>query len=152
MGARVVMSDLFGRSYTDLDGQIKNRVLDFIVKLQERPDTPGLNMKTPAGVDDHRIKTARVSDFWRAVLIELPDSLGHILVAVKPHDDAYEFAERLQVGVNEVTGALEVIDKAALDAAVTQAGPARPGTESTPVLGGVRARDLTRISTQFFRP
>jgi superfamily I DNA/RNA helicase len=145
MGARVVMSDEFGRSYSGLDGQVKNRVLDFIVKLQERPDTPGLNIKTPSGVSDHRIKTARVSDFWRAVLIELPDSLGHILVAVKPHDDAYAFAQRVQVGVNEVTGALEVIDKAALDAAVTQAVPDRGGNECPPVLDGVRARDLTRF-------
>ena len=47
MSARVVMSDLFGRSYSDLDGSIKNRVLDFVVKLQERPDMPGLN-PTPA--------------------------------------------------------------------------------------------------------
>jgi superfamily I DNA/RNA helicase len=145
MGARVVMSDVFARSYSELDGQVKHRVLDFVVKLQERPDTPGLNIKTPEGVADRRIKTARVSDFWRAVLIELPDSRGHVLVAVKPHDKAYEFAERVQVGVNEVTGALEVIDHAALRSAVEQAAPDGAEATATPVLEGVRARDLARF-------
>lgn len=143
MSARVVMSDLFGRSYSDLDGSIKNRVLDFVVKLQERPDMPGLDVKTPAGVADERIKTARVNDFWRAVLIELPESNGYVLVAVKPHDDAYTFAGRLRFGVNEVTGALEVVDEAALGEAVTRAATTATLDDSrAPLLGGLRARDL----------
>lgn len=144
MSTRVVMSDLFGRSYSDLDGSIKNRVLDFLVKLQERPDTPGLDLKTPEGVGDSRIKTARVNDFWRAVLIELPSSNGYIVAAVKPHDDAYTFAERLRFGVNEVTGALEVVDEAALGEAVTRAAlsDAVDGSVARPLLDGLRARDL----------
>lgn len=143
MSARVVLSDLFGRSYAELDGSIKNRVLDFIVKLQERPDSPGLQVKTPVGIADARIKTARVNDYWRAVLIELPESCGYVLVAVKPHDDAVPLAERLRFGVNEVTGALEVVDQAALDEAVTSASklPA-VGAATVPVLDGLRARDL----------
>lgn len=144
MSGRVVMSDLFGRSYSELDGSIKNRVLDFVVKLQERPDMPGLDLKTPEGIADHRIKTARVNEFWRAVLIELPESNGYVLVAVKPHDDAYTYAGRLRFGVNEVTGALEVVDEAALHEAVERAAAA-PATEASapkPVLAELRAKDL----------
>lgn len=146
MSSRVVMSDLFGRSYSELDGSLKHRVLDFIVKLQERPDAPGLDLKRPAGVADPRVMTARVTDFWRAVLIELPESHGFILVAVKPHDDAYTYATRLRFGVNEVTGALELVDQATLDEAVTRASAEqlrRPTAE--PILRGVRSRDLVRF-------
>lgn len=145
MSARVVMSDLFGRSYSELDGSIKNRVLDFIVKLQERPDAPGLDLKTPQGVSDHRVKTARVNDFWRAVLIELPESSGFVLVGVKPHDDAYVYAERLTFGVNEVTGALEVIDQAALDEAVGRVEKESKRPDAQPLLSHVRTRDLKRF-------
>lgn len=138
-----MMSDLFRRSNSKLDGSVKNQVLDFLMKLQERPDMPGLDLKTPRGVTDSRIKTARVNDFWRAVLIELPKSNGYILVAVKPHDDAYTFAGQLRFGVNEVTGALEVVDEAALAEAVTRAEAApAPDDPPTPVLKGLRARDL----------
>lgn len=145
MSARVVTSDLFGRSYSQLDGSIKSRVLDFIIKLQERPDMPGLDLKTPEGVPDSRIKTARVNDFWRAVLIELPKSSGYVLLAVKPHDDAYEFAGKLRFGVNEVTGALEVVDEAALHEAVSRATSTVAVGTPTPVLNGLRARDLRRF-------
>ncbi|WP_410595381.1 UvrD-helicase domain-containing protein [Amycolatopsis sp. lyj-23] len=143
MSVRVVVSDLFSRSYNELDGSVKNRVLDFVVKLQERPDMPGLDLKIPEGVTDNRIKTARVTEFWRAILIELPNSHGYVLVGVKPHDDAYKFAGSLRFGVNEVTGALEVVDEAALGEAVTRAAAAQPAEGvPTPVLKGVRPRDL----------
>lgn len=142
MTARVVISDLFNRSYAGLDGSIKNRVLDFLVKLQQRPDIPGLDLKTPEGVADARIKTARVTDYWRAVLIELPESIGYVLVAVKPHDDAYTYAGRLRFGVNEVTGALEVIDAAALNEAVAASTPRADRAIAKPILDGIRARDL----------
>src|SRR5699024_10901304 len=99
---------------------------------------------TPQGVSDSRIKTARVNDNFRAVLIELPESNGYVLVAVKPHDDAYTYAERLRFGVNEVTGALEVVDEAALHEAVEQAAtPGQSGEQAPkPCLDGLRARDL----------
>lgn len=146
MSARIVMSDLFRRSYPDLDGSIKQRVLDFVVKLQERPDMPGLDLKTPKGVSDARIKTARVTDYWRAVLIELPGTHGYVLAAVKQHDDAYTFAGRLRFGVNEVTGALEVVDEAALAEAVMRTtAPEAVRGGPAPILAGVRARDLCRL-------
>lgn len=144
MSTRVVTSDLFTRSYSDLDGSIKHRVLDFLMKLQERPDSPGLDLKTPEGVADKRIKTARVNDYWRAVLIELPRSRGFVLVGVKPHDDAYTYAARLRFGVNEVTGAAELVDEAALNEAITSATRAARPT-AKPVLDGVRVRELCRF-------
>ena len=119
-------------------------MLDFIVKLQERPDVGGLDLKTPKGAADPRIKTARVTDMWRAVLIELPNSSGFVLVAVKPHDDAYAYAARLRFGVNDITGAAEVVDEAALEDAVTNAVKS-PALAAAPVLAGVRARDLRRF-------
>src|SRR5699024_12781755 len=108
----VVLSDLLQRSQARLDGSIKSRVLDFIVKLQHDPGSPGLRLKTPQGVDDKRIKVGRVNDDYRAVVIELPDSGGYVLAAVRSLDDAYEYAASLRYGVNEVTGAYEVPDQA----------------------------------------
>lgn len=146
MSTRVVVSGLFSKSYSSLDGSVKNKVLDFVVKLQERPDLTGLDLKTPEGVRDPRIKTARVNDFWRAVLIELPRASGYVLVAVKPHDDAYTYAAKLRFGVNEVTGALDVVDAAALNKAITQASAvSSTQPRRTPVLSGIRARDLRRF-------
>lgn len=68
-----------------------------IVKLQQDPASPGLQLKTPQGVTDPRIKVGRINDFWRAVVIALPDSAGYVLAAVRPHDDAYDYAARLHL-------------------------------------------------------
>lgn len=148
MSAAVVFSDLFGESYDDLDGSVKNRVMDFVVKLQRDPSTPGLNLKQPAGVQDKRVRTARVNDFWRAVLIELPRSSGYILVAVKPHDDAYAYAQRLTFGVNEVTGALEIVNTHALATAVTNAAALSQPNVTRLLPATVRKSDLIRFGVQ----
>jgi superfamily I DNA/RNA helicase len=145
MTAHVVISDLFQKSCDQLDGSLKGRVLDFIMKLQRDPAATGLDLKMPAGVRDRRVRTARVNDNFRAVLFELPE--GFVLAAVKPHDAAYAYATRLEIGVNAATGAAEILDLAdATTAAASAAGPAAsaaPGSQ--PVLGNVSAADLGRF-------
>jgi hypothetical protein len=147
VSASIVLSDLFGRSYNDLDGSLKSRVMDFVVKLQRDPTATGLDLKQPAGVLDRRVRTARVNDSWRAVLLALPDSAGYILVAVKPHDDAYTYANSLVASVNEVTGALEILNADRLGVELQRVGSAEKPTTAK-LLSTVRKRDLLRLGVQ----
>lgn len=110
MSANIVINGMFTKANKSLDGATKGKVLDFITKLQHNPRAKGLDLKMPKGAVDRRVRTARVSDFWRAVLFELPKAAGFVLASVKPHDDAYDYAARLKINVNEITGALEVVD------------------------------------------
>jgi len=143
----VVVSDLFGRAYDDLDGSLKGRVMDFVVKLQRDPTATGLDLKQPTAVQDRRVRTARVNDSWRAVLLALPDAAGYILVAVKPHDDAYTYASGLVASVNEMTGALEILNTEHLSTVLDRVSPSNSST--TPLLlASVRKRDLIRLGVQ----
>lgn len=146
MNAKVILSDLFQESYDSLDGSLKARVMDFLMKLQRDPESSGLDLKLPKGAADRRVRTARVNDDYRAVLLELPERAGYVLAAVKSHDDAYRFAQRVVFGVNEVTGALQLLDPAPLREALTGA-VAASGISSgvRPVLGHVRERQLRRL-------
>lgn len=81
-----MISDLFQRSYDKLDGSMKNRVLDFIMKLQHDPDNAGLDLKIPNGARDRAVRTARVNDNFRAVLFRIP--VGYTLAFAGPHDEA----------------------------------------------------------------
>ena len=58
----VQMHELFQDSYGKLDGSIKSRVLNFMVKLQQDPDGTGLDFKKPRGATNKYIRTARVTD------------------------------------------------------------------------------------------
>lgn len=145
MTAKVILSDLFQTSYDSLDGSLKARVMDFLMKLQRDPDSPGLDLKLPKGTVDRRVRTARVNDDYRAVLLELPDRAGYVLAAVKSHDEAYRFAERVVFSVNEVTGALELLDPAPLREALVDAVARGDTAGSGPILGHVRERELRRL-------
>lgn len=121
MKTTVLMHDLFENSYNDLDGSVKGRVLSFMVKLQQDPDSTGLDFKRPKGAANKHVRTARVNDNYRAVLVNAgadDDNSTLWLVAVKKHDDAYKFAENLTLQVNEKTGAAELYDPIALDEAL----------------------------------
>jgi superfamily I DNA/RNA helicase/mRNA-degrading endonuclease RelE of RelBE toxin-antitoxin system len=118
------MHDLFENSYNELDGSVKGRVLNFMVKLQQDPDATGLDFKRPKGSANKHVRTARVTDNYRAVLINAgadDDNSVLYLVAVKKHDDAYKFAESLTLQVNGKTGAAELYDTTALDEALDNA-------------------------------
>lgn len=144
---QVVINNLFYK--TKLDGNIKGRIFDFIGKLTLNPDGEGLDLKRPKGAVNPAVRTARVTDFWRAVLFALPDSAGFVLVTVKPHDEAYKYAAKLRLEVNRVTGALELIDQLAIDVAVDRAvQPEPPKAEEQPrppLLADVSVSDLARF-------
>ncbi len=144
--ATVVINELYEKYAKDLDGSISQKVLTFIGKLQADPTVPGLDLKTPKGASSKNIKTARVDDNYRAVLIELKPAEQFALVCVKPHDDAYTFAGKLKLSVNEVSGALEVSDHVAVAEAVQRIAES-PADATGGALGarGIKSKDLEKF-------
>ena len=91
---------------------------DFLTKLSRDADLTGLDLKIPKGAADPRVRTARVDLNHRTVLFAVGDAAEPmwLLAAIKPHDDAYAYAETLTLEVNPVNGAMEVLRTAAIDA------------------------------------
>jgi superfamily I DNA/RNA helicase/mRNA-degrading endonuclease RelE of RelBE toxin-antitoxin system len=150
MKTTVLMHDLFENSYNELDGSVRSRVLSFMVKLQQDPDATGLDFKRPKGAASKHVRTARVNDNYRAVLVNAgadDDNSTLWLVAVKKHDDAYRFAETLTLQVNEKTGAAELYDPIALDEALDNArADSSSGDGSDPLMPAtVSGADLERF-------
>lgn len=150
MSTKVEIHDLFQNSYDELDGSVKSRVLNFIMKLQQDPDASGLDFKRPKGAANKHVRTARVTDNYRAVLVNAgaeDDNSRLYLVAVKKHDDAYKFAETLTLQVNEKTGAAELYDPIALGAAMDNArAESSAVVDATPLMpASVSQTDLERF-------
>jgi hypothetical protein len=106
----VIMSKEFHKAI-DVDGSLKAKAWDFLGKLSQDPDHPGLDLKIPKGAADKRVRTARVDLNHRAVLFAVgngPEPMW-LLAAIKPHDDAYAEAENLTLEVNPANGAIEVL-------------------------------------------
>jgi hypothetical protein len=102
----VIMSKEFHRT-VDVDGSMKSRAWDFLTKLSRDADLTGLDLKIPQNAADRRVRTARVDLNHRAVLFAVGDEAEPmwLLAAIKPHDDAYAYAQMLTLEVNPANGA-----------------------------------------------
>ncbi|MFB7399406.1 UvrD-helicase domain-containing protein [Streptomyces rubiginosohelvolus] len=142
--AQVVMADVFGKYYDKLDGSVQAQVLQFIMKMQRDPDANGLNLKPPKGAEDKRVRTARINDNFRAVLMHYADRI-YYLVAVLPHDDAYTLASHIIFDINKVTGGVELINLASLHGTLSGQPAQAPATEQPSVFAHVSDADFDRL-------
>ncbi len=147
MTASVLLNELFEKHARDLDGSVYQKVMNFIIKFQSAPTAVGFDLKTPKGVKDKRIKSARVDDYWRAVLVELKPGTAYTLVAVKQHDPAYDFAQDFAVDVNAVSGALEITNSVALSSKVRQVAAVAAVSSAPSLLGalGLKVKHLNKF-------
>ncbi len=143
--AQVVMADVFGKYYDDLDGSVQAQVLQFIMKMQRDPDANGLNLKPPKGGRDKRVRTARINDNFRAVLMHYADRI-YYLAAVLPHDDAYTLASNIIFDINKITGGVELINLASLHGTLSgQPSPAAAASAEPSVFAAVSDADFDRL-------
>lgn len=77
----------------------------------------GLHLESVENARDKRIRTIRITDFWRGVVLAPDDgSETFLLVKVLPHDDAYIWAAKRLFTTNTATRALEVRNADELEA------------------------------------
>lgn len=93
---------------------LTNQILDFYNKLVFDPANPSLHVEPVKGAADSRVRTARVTQKYRAVLFELhTDNVQHfIIVDILNHDDAYKLAMTKTFVVNGVSGVPQLVDAA----------------------------------------
>lgn len=97
------------------------QLLDFVNKLIQNPANPSLHVEPVAQSADKRVRTARVTQKYRAILFELQGTRESqfVLIDVLNHDDAYDLAATKQLTFNHITGVTELKDAEA-SAAVTR--------------------------------
>ncbi|WP_243790810.1 UvrD-helicase domain-containing protein [Saccharopolyspora gloriosae] len=120
--ATVVMAKEFQHNL-QLDGSLKKSAWDLVRKLSADEDLGGLRLKKPKGCKDPRVRVARVTDNFRAVLFLAGSEhdVIYLVVAIQSHDAAYEYAEKLRMRINPMNGVFEVLrDELASSAATPE--------------------------------
>ena len=89
-----------------LDGSVRSQAMAFLQKLSSDDTTPGLHVEPIANSADPRVRTGRVSQFWRAVMFRLDgDGERHYVIhGVWPHDDAIDVARKVRLHMNPING------------------------------------------------
>ncbi|MEY9858512.1 hypothetical protein ABH935_004127 [Catenulispora sp. GAS73] len=91
------------------------RAIVAAVERFEQHSHAGLHLEKIASARDPRIRTIRITEFWRGVVLTPESGGSHLLLWVLPHDEAISRAKRYRASVNSVDGSLEIRDEAILD-------------------------------------
>ena len=108
--AAIVWPSSKTKDATTRDPSLRAKIGPFITKLSTMSTSAGLHLEHIRGAADRRVRTARVTGFYRAVLFQI-DTEGepvYVIHGIWPHDEANRIAESITVGVNPYNGATEV--------------------------------------------
>ncbi|MGN9846921.1 UvrD-helicase domain-containing protein [Nonomuraea sp. H19] len=118
---QLAFANSFWESYDVLEKPVKAGVRKAMAKFQqltiaELYADKGLHLESVDRARDPRMRTIRINDFWRGVVLAPDDgSDTFLLLNVVPHDDAYTWAAKRLYTVNTATRALEVRNVVALE-------------------------------------
>lgn len=117
----LAFANSFWASYDVLEKPVKAGVRKAMEKFQQLPIAElyadkGLHLESVHNARDGRMRTIRITDFWRGVVLAPDDgSDTFLLLNVVPHDDAYTWAAKRLYTVNTATRALEVRNVVAIE-------------------------------------
>jgi len=109
---RLAISDKFFDSYSRLPRNAQNKVSEFINRFRQNPASPSLNYEVIRDSRDKNLRSVRVDQAHRAIVLKPDEGNVYVLLWVDKHDDAYNWAKRQVCVVNQVSGALQVVDVA----------------------------------------
>lgn len=75
----------------------------------------GLKLESLTNARDKQIRTIRIDQFWRGVVLAPASGDTFVLLRVMQHDKAIAWAKKQKSSINEVTRAVEIRDAATLD-------------------------------------
>ncbi|NEC64770.1 UvrD-helicase domain-containing protein [Streptomyces sp. SID9727] len=118
---QLAFANSFWESYDVLEKPVKAGVRKAMAKFQhltvaELYADKGLHLESVDKARDPRMRTIRINDFWRGVVLAPDDGSDvFLLVNVVPHDDAYSWAAKRLYTVNTATRGLEVRNVVAIE-------------------------------------
>lgn len=110
--ATILLPSSKTKDATTKDPSLRAKIGPFISKLSTMTTSTGLHLEPIRGSRDRRVRTARVTDFYRAVLFELAadGEVVYVIHGIWPHDEAIKIAESVTVHVNPRNGITEVVN------------------------------------------
>lgn len=108
MKTRIGFSDAFFGALTNLPSNIQAKVNNLILKFQTNSKSPGLNYEKLTGTKDKNMRSIRVDQAYRIILLAPEKGDVYLFLWVDHHDDAYDWAARHQCKINANTGSLQL--------------------------------------------
>lgn len=104
MADSLMLTETYSRAVEKLGKAYRAQIKEFETRLLKNPNSPGLHLERIQGCKDQRMRSGRVNDDIRVILIIEPLTLLY----VDHHDGAYEWARKRRIMENKSNGALTV--------------------------------------------
>ncbi|GAA3504732.1 ATP-dependent helicase [Streptomyces prasinosporus] len=133
---QLAFANSFWESYDLLEKPVRAGVRKAMQKFQqltvpELQADKGLHLESVEKARDPRMRTIRINDFWRGVVLAPDDGSDvFLLVNVVRHDDAYTWAAKRLYTTNSATRALEVRNVVAIEQLTPQLEKAAAAADS----------------------
>lgn len=131
---KLAISADFLQGFSRLGKQAQKKVRSFIDKFRADPTNRSLNYKSLEGMRDAKVRSARVTDKYRAIIIHPPKGDVYLLAWVDNHDEAMDWARNKVFEVNRYTGTFQVYEP-------TETVPQPAASEVGAVVTGEKVRE-----------
>ncbi|MFB7911025.1 MULTISPECIES: UvrD-helicase domain-containing protein [unclassified Kitasatospora] len=106
----------FLMEFAALERSVQRRVFETFEKFTGATHA-GTHLEKLTHQRDPRIRTIRITDFWRGVVLKADRGDGYLLLKVLPHDKANDWALKHRASVNAATQGVEIRNDVALERA-----------------------------------
>jgi superfamily I DNA/RNA helicase len=145
---KVAVSDQFLEAFSQVPKNKQKKVRRFMTKFRQDPTLPGINYETIEGAKDPKLRSVRVDQSYRGIVMAPDEGNVYMLLWVDKHDDAYQWARNRIVQIHPETGSLQVIPMEEGEVPVSNGESADTGEEEErgeDLFAEHRDRELTRL-------
>lgn len=117
----IALSNDFLDAFARLPRPQQRKVREFTQKFRDNPTSSAINFEKIHAVRDDKVRTVRIDQKYRAVILQPREGNVYILVWVDNHDEAMDWARKKVFEINPATGALQVVNVSEVDSSVRAA-------------------------------
>ena len=105
----VAISGDFMEAFSEVPRGKQKKVRQFMTKFRQDPTRPGINYEKIEGAKDDKLRSARIDQQYRGIVLNPDQDNVYTLLWVDKHDDAYQWARNRFVQIHPETGSLQVL-------------------------------------------
>lgn len=149
---KVALAQEFLAGLAKLPAATQAKVLKWAIRFQSDPTASGINYEKVQAARDPNLKSIRIDQDWRGIVLKPAQGDVYVLLFVGHHDDAYRWAAQRKLAINPITGAMQVV---VFDEVSAPAGSPVPGSDwsaatapvAPPLFATLSDRDLVSLGT-----
>lgn len=142
---RVALFDEFLDSFAKLPRAQQKKVNRFVRKFRSDPTNPSINYEKISTFADPHLRTVRIDQAYRAIVLKPEKGNIFVLLWVDHHDEAMSWAERKRFVIHPETGSLQVLSSFAEETAKKLESAPPPPAEQHPLFAQWGDDDLTSL-------